>query len=233
MKPLPILAWPRACPEKDCARQGEILPFVVPSSVCDALTSLVTTEGLTLFQVLLSGFAALFHGYTTQTDILIGTFSPSGRKHTQTANLLGYFLNPVALRYSFVGDPSFRELSLQTRRILSEAIANDDIPMDDLVRQLQLDEARGPLVRVAISLQPRVPRLRSSWNVTTMDARTGGSFWDFYLAFIEGDDGLKGRAQFNPAFLDEKTILTTLADLWKLLETASLRPELSAKELLS
>ena len=55
-----------------------------------------------------------------------------------------------------------------------------------------------------------------------MDVESGGSPWDFYLAFIDTPEGLIGRAQFNPDLFDSKTVGCVLQDLQDVLENASL-----------
>ncbi len=72
-----------------------------------------------------------------------------------------------------------------------------------------------------ISLQPPMPNLDLAWSVTTMDMDSGGSPWDFYLAFIDTPHGLIGRAQFNPDLFDTKTIGRALEDLQDVLGSAS------------
>ena len=69
---------------------------------------------------------------------------------------------------------------------------------------------------------PIWPNLDLAWNVTTMDVESGGSPWDFYLAFIDRPEGLIGRAQFNPDLFDKATIGSALQDLQELLGNASL-----------
>src|SRR5258706_12552937 len=92
---------------------------------------------------LLAGLTALLHSYTSQEDIVVGTLSPSGRKRTEVQALLGYFLNPVALRVNFNNHPTFSELLLQIRGVLSEAISHDDVPLEILARELQPTRAPG------------------------------------------------------------------------------------------
>jgi len=55
-----------------------------------------------------------------------------------------------------------------------------------------------------------------------MDVESGGSPWDFYLAFIDRPEGLIGRAQFNPDLFGSKTIGCALQDLQEVLGDASL-----------
>src|SRR5258708_8463011 len=67
-----------------------------------------------------------------------------------------------------------------------------------------------------------MPNLNLAWTVTTMDVESGGSPWDFYLAFIDTPEGLIARAQFNPDLFDSKTVGCVLQDLLDVLENASL-----------
>jgi len=58
---------------------------------------------------------------------VVGTLSPAGRKRSEVTRLLGYFLNPIALRFDLTSDPTFRDLLLQAQRLTLEAISNDDV----------------------------------------------------------------------------------------------------------
>jgi Condensation domain len=220
--PLTELRWPKqdSRPRAEtCA--GAILPFVVPRAVFEAAAYLARSEGATLFALLLTAFAFLMHRYTRQEDIVIGTLSPTGRKRSECEKLLGYFLNPVALRFDFSAKPAFRELLWQTRRIVAEAISHDDIPFEALEQELGLQRGAASFLRVAISLQPKSPALENGWRTTTMDARRSGSRWDFYLAFIQQDGELVGRAQFNPELLDAADVVAAIEELFWLLQAAA------------
>ena len=63
----------------------------------------------TLFMVLLAAYAALLHRYSGQDDIVIGT-PFAGRNRSELEAMIGYFINPLALRIDVSGDPSFDEL---------------------------------------------------------------------------------------------------------------------------
>jgi non-ribosomal peptide synthetase component F len=232
---LPVLQWPKGWDRaKSCSHRGLIHPFAFTSKVSDALRSTAKREGVTLFMTLLSGFVALLHRYTRQEDILVGTLSPAGRKRTEVQELLGYFLNPVALRFNLSSNPSFGELLQQTREVVSEAISHDDVPLEVVSKKLGLASGPGdpPPFSVAISLQPPVPEaLRPEWDVTSMDAGNGGTMWDLYLAFIDHPDGVIGRAQYNSDIFPKETIAQMLADLQALFEKLASQPQLCLSEL--
>ena len=104
---LPILRWPNngARPPQQTFR-GALHPFKLTQELTESLRDLGRREGATLFMILLAGLVALLHRYTRQEDIIVGTLAPSGRKQIEFQRLLGYFLNPVALRANLSGDPS-------------------------------------------------------------------------------------------------------------------------------
>ena len=161
--------------------------------------------------------------YTHQVDIVLGTPSPAGRKRPEVQALLGYFLNPVVLRLDLDGNPLFRELLLRVQKAITRAITYDDVPIEFLTRELQLNahSTHDPIVRVAISLQPQTPTVETGWHVTSMDADSGGSVWDLYLAFIDTVSGMVGRAQYNPDIFEAATIGQMLEDLRKLMESVA------------
>jgi hypothetical protein len=224
---LPALEWPNdhTRPAIQTFR-GAIRCFALPQHLSETIKELSRLEGVTLFTFLQSAFTALLHSYTGQNDIIVGTLSPAGRKRSEVQGLLGYFLNPVALRIDFTKDPTFSELLRQTQRVTSEAISHDDLPIEFLARELvsKRDPSRHPFFTTAISLQPPVLPIDSTWSVTSMDAESGGATWDLYLAFIEQSMGIIGRAQYNPDLFEAKTITTMVEDLQALLATAVANP---------
>jgi cytochrome P450 len=229
--PLPQLVWPkRNDGEVRETVAGRILCFEVPKPVFEGIELRARAEAVTLFTTLLAGFVTLLFHLTRQPDILVGTFSPAGRKYSRCQPLLGYFLNPVVLRFDLSANPRFRELLAETRRIVSEAMSHDDIPLESLWSLLGLAPACSSFLRVAISLQPKAPVGSRGWQVTTMDSRWSGSRWDFYLAFIQEEHGLGGRVLYNPELFSERDIRATFEELMGVLKEATANPELRMGE---
>ena len=216
------LCWPRnhRSPTKQKFR-GTIRPFLLPESISKGVKALSRREAVTLFMTLLANFVALLHSYTQQDEIVVGTLSPSGRKRSEVAGLLGYFLNPVALRFDLTSVRSFRDLLLQAQKLTLEAISNDDVPIEFLAQELKpkLDHSYNPFFKVAISLQPDMPSLDLDWTVTSMDVEGSGSPWDLYIAFIDRPGQMMGRVQYNPDVFESGTIFRMLRHYQRLLES--------------
>jgi len=231
---MPVLNWPKdhTRPARESFR-GEIETFALPVTVVQAIKSFSRQEGVTLFAAKLSLLAALLHSYTRQDDFAMGTPSPSGRKRSELQGLLGYFLTPVALRFRITSRMTFRELMRQAQRLILEAISNDDLPVEVLAEKLTLktDPTRNPVFTVAMSIQPPMPKLDLDWTVTSMDINSGGAPWDLYLAFIDRQEGMVGRAQYNPDIFEAKTIGRMIRDYQELARIVSASPNSQLAEI--
>jgi len=231
---LPVLDWPagQARPPRESHR-GLLHSFLFPAQLRDSLQTLVRGENATLFTILLAGFSALIHLDTDQHDIILGTLSPAGRKHSEVQGLLGYFLNPVALRLQLKPDGTFRDLLHQAMQVTSDAISNDDVTLQQISKELGIppDPSRSPLFQHAISLAPDVAELPPGWKQTYMDVDSGGARWDLYVEFSGRPNGIAGRAQYNPDVMDLDFIEKMVADLERLLTRACKHPESPLKDL--
>jgi Condensation domain len=225
--PIPLLSWPvdRPRPAEETFR-GVIRSFALPNELVEALEKLIRQEGVSFFMGLLAGFVFLLHVYTQQEDIIVGTPSRAGRKRSEVQRLLGYFLNPVALRFDLTGELTFRALLRQAQRVTLEALSNDDVPLELLAQELRSnpDPSRHPFFTAAISLQPPMPQLDMEWSVTSMDIESGGAPWDLYLAFIHRPAETTVRAQYNPDLFDAETITRMIADFQTLLRAVTKNP---------
>ena len=78
-------------------------------------------EEAKLFMLLVSALSILFSQYTGQNDIVIGTALAYRRGFPELENLMGYFINGLALRTHVLGNTSFLELLEQVKNTTTEA----------------------------------------------------------------------------------------------------------------
>jgi hypothetical protein len=231
---IPVLQWPRdKCRPPNQTFRGSIRSFTLPPNVAAAARGLGRRVGATMFGVLLATFYTLLHHYSGQSDLIVGTLSPAGRKRSEVQGLLGYFLNPVPLRIDLSDDPSFAALLSRVREVSTEAISNDDVPFEHIVEALKppSDRSRNPYFTTGISLQPPMPESHGAWSITSMDAESGGAKLDLYVAFIDRLEGLHARVQYNPDILDFDQIRQLIEDFRALLERAASHPEMRISQL--
>jgi amino acid adenylation domain-containing protein len=109
---------------------------VLDAADLDALRALGRTSGTTLYMTLLGVYALLLHRLTGQDDLLIG--SPvSDRSRAELRGLIGFFVNTVALRFRFGGEPTAKAVLRQVRDVTLSAYAHQDAPFDQVVKAVQ------------------------------------------------------------------------------------------------
>ena len=188
------------------SHRGACLSFSLPAHLVAALRVLSRQENVTLYQTLVASFSTLLYRYTGQTDILLGT-PIAGRRLRETQELLGAFLNTLVLRTDLSGNPTFRELLRRVREVVLEAHANQDVPFEALVSELQpeRDVRHSPLVQVMISLNPPAPVCSAGWTVTQADIETKTAKFDLFLGLDDQPDGFCARLEYNTDIFEEAT----------------------------
>jgi amino acid adenylation domain-containing protein len=126
----------------------------LPAALADSLRS----RGATLFAALLAVFQAQLGRYSRQEGFAVGV-PTSGRGAPEWAGVVGYFVNPVALRADLSGDPSFAELLERARRTALDGLEHAAYPFVLLAERLRplRDPARPPLFQAMLALQQRRP----------------------------------------------------------------------------
>ncbi|MGH9413538.1 MAG: condensation domain-containing protein [Terriglobales bacterium] len=224
--------------------RGRTSPFALPGLWTEAVRGLGRRHGVTLFATLVAGLAVVLHQHTGQDTMVLGTYSAGGRRRPEIQGLLGYFLNPVALRLDLGDNPAFSVLLARVQHTVAEAISYDEVPWEEVAGKLAPDAETGeaPRFPVVVSLQPPLAPAAAGWTVTSMDGDNGGAVWDLYLAFIDwgaepgpagmgGAAGLIGRAQYKLDVHDAGSVTSLLGDLRAALAHACQDPQRRVAEL--
>ncbi|WP_276320818.1 non-ribosomal peptide synthetase [Xanthomonas oryzae] len=100
------------------------------------LQALAVQHGISIFGLLLAGWAALLSRYSGQTDLVIGTAS-AGRNRSELEPLIGFFVNTLPLRIDLSARPTFLELLDQVQATLLAAQANQDLPFERIIEAVR------------------------------------------------------------------------------------------------
>ncbi len=134
---IPILNLPTDYPRPGIfSNKGKRQPILINKSLTASLKVLSQQKGVTLFITLLTAFNVFLYRYSQQTDITVGTLI-SGRHRLETESLIGCFINTLPLRTDLSNNPSFSELLQQVRITVLDAYANQDLPFEKLIEELQ------------------------------------------------------------------------------------------------
>ncbi|MCB0210922.1 MAG: amino acid adenylation domain-containing protein [Anaerolineae bacterium] len=116
--------------------KGDKITGQLPADLVQSLEQLSIQQNASLFMTLLTAFNILLYRYTGQDDIVVGA-PMINRRYIETENLIGYFLNNLALRTNIVETLTFAELLNLVRQTTLEAYSHQALPFEKLVQELQ------------------------------------------------------------------------------------------------
>ncbi len=206
----PVLELPNDKPRPVMqSMRGGHEAFRVSAELTEQLRALALREGATLFMVLLAVFEALLARYSGQRDLVVGT-PIANRNRYETEELIGFFVNMLALRVKLHGQVSFRELVRQVRKVTLGAYAHQDVPFEKLVEELQpeRDTSRQPIVQAMFVMQnaPQEALRLKGLEVSGAGVGAAVSKYDLSLAVEETRDGLVCVLEYCTDLFEAETI---------------------------
>jgi amino acid adenylation domain-containing protein len=220
---LPLCQWPNERPRPTVqTHRGAIERFAFPATLVQRLRVLSQQAGVSLYMTLLAGFVAMLKRYTDQDEILIGSLT-AGRNRVELEQMMGHFVNPLALRFDVSGNPTFRELQLQVRNVVLEGLAHESVPFSRVVElaQQRNDPSRHPLFQIIFSQQPQLQHVTPGWELRTEEVSNGGSKLDLTVVIDDRGDAVSGPITYNPDLFDVSTIRRAVEHWQTLLEGAA------------
>jgi amino acid adenylation domain-containing protein len=210
LKGLPTLELPTDKPRPPMQSfAGGRVSIVIAPHIYAALKKMSAELGVTLFMTLLAAFQVLLHRYTGQDDIVVGV-PVANRTRAELEGMIGFFVNALVMRTDVSGDPTFHQLLYRVRTVAAAAFANQDVPFEKLVEELQpkRDVSRNPLFQVAFQLFAGLwPSQASSRPQMTLDSiEIGTAKFDLRFDLYETDRGLDGVLEYCSDLFEKSTI---------------------------
>ena len=181
--------------------------------------------GVTPYMLLLSVYYILLSKYSSQEDIVVG--SPIvGRNIAELYNLIGMFVNTLAMRANIDSNLSFKDFLSYIKDMCLNNYKYQDYPFDELVDKLKIqrDTSRNPLFDVMFIYQNNGNATADFGDIKTeyFTPDTKISKFDLSLEVIPENDILNlsfeyATALFNKQFIEDlskhySNILTSCLD---------------------
>jgi len=214
--------------------QGATQEIQLTAELTQQLKKLSQQTGTTLFMTLLSAFAVLLSRYSGMNDIVIG--SPiANRTQSQTESLIGFFVNTLVFRIDLEGDPNVTALLKRVRRVALDAYANQDIPFEQLVEELQpvRSFSHSPLFQVMFVLQnvPTGSLELVGLSLTPLEPESVVAQFDLTLSMEETDQGLDGTLEYSTDLFGAATMERLMGHFKTLLTGLVANPQQPIHEL--
>ena len=201
---------------------------MLPRALAEKIKALCQREGVTVYMLLLAAFEVLLFRYTGQSDIAVG--SPiANRNRKDTEGLIGFFINTLVMRTDLSGDPSFQEVLKRVREVTLGAYANQDLPFERLVEELNpvRDLTRQPLFQVLFTFQNAATTKLEAAGLTFAGLKVEKQTvqFDWNVAMADTEQGIACEWQYNTDLFEAETIRRMVRHLEHLLEGIMAKPE--------
>ncbi|MCP5048926.1 MAG: AMP-binding protein, partial [bacterium] len=207
---IPVLNLPADYPRPSLQGfEGNTIDFLVSGRDYDLLTSLSRTHGVTLYMALLSIFTILLAKLGGQQDIVVG--SPiAGRGHVGLENIIGMFVNTLALRNFPDSRGYFHQFLEELKKRTLDSFENQDYQYEDLVEKVvvERDTSRNPLFDTMLILQNQempdieIPGLK----LTSVPFERGVAKFDLMLACDEANGRLACGIEYSTQLFKQETV---------------------------
>jgi natural product biosynthesis luciferase-like monooxygenase protein len=202
------------------------------------LKTLSRSHDTTLLTILLAAFQLLLHCESGQDDLLVGW--PATGRRPEFERVVGYMVNPVAVRADLSGDPSFTTFLRRVGAAVANAWEHQDYSFPLLVERLQpvRDPSRSPLFQTLFAFytpeeQELLPLL---FGESGVQLNVGGlqleafavdqqaAMLDLSLIMVEVSESLTAYLQYNTDLFDAATIGRIASRFQILLEAIAADP---------
>lgn len=197
-----------------------------------AIKQLSLEQNVTVFITLVSAYAMVLSRHSGYTDVVLGT-TLANRNHWKFEPIIGSLLNILALRFDLAGEWTFTRVLQQTRSIVMDAFAHQDIPFGVIAPTILTGTERTtPLFRTVFSFLGELTQDElklAGVKVSFMEEIHGESmFPDLYPTVWERQtpDGLALTScwQYKRGYMPEHTVASMTEDFKTILGAMVLNP---------
>lgn len=220
---IPILNMPVDFPRP--ARKsfkGSKVSFSLNKEISYNLKKLSWDTDTTLYMVMLSAFTILLSKYAAQEDVIVG-MPIEGRLNPDVSDLIGMFVNTVAIRNHPQAEKPFIQFLQEVKINLLSAYENQEYPFEELVDKVNIkrDLGRNPLFDMVFILQNMdLSKIRlGDAKLSPCVFDSGTSKFDITLEAFDRGDFIELTAEYCSDLFKESTISRLLTHYNNLIES--------------
>ncbi|MEL6440609.1 MAG: amino acid adenylation domain-containing protein [Cyanobacteria bacterium J06621_8] len=212
-----------------------ITRFKIDSETTATLKQISRQHQATLFMTVLTAWYLLLHRYTGNNDLVIGT-PIANRDRSEFENLIGLFANTLALRANLADNPRFTELLVQVRENTLEVYAQQDLPFEQLVDQLELQRSLSytPLFQIFLAWETQSNQKLAIDNLTweSLPRETAAvAKFDMTIFLTETPEGIHGAIEYSTALYKPETVDRLTKHFHNLLNSIATNPTQTISEI--
>ncbi|NOQ24125.1 MAG: amino acid adenylation domain-containing protein, partial [Bacteroidales bacterium] len=192
------------------SHEGASVNFALSKEETQHIKSLAKENDLTLYLSVLSAFNILISKISGQEDIIVGT-PIAGRNHSDLENIVGMFVNTLAIRNEVKGSNTLKEFIKKLKQTTLEAFENQDYQFEELVENISIerDISRNPLFDVMFSFQNQEADIRadlSGLENNKYEHKSGLSKFDLTLTAVDYGEQMMFSFEYCTKLFKAETI---------------------------
>ncbi|WP_343780302.1 amino acid adenylation domain-containing protein [Virgibacillus salarius] len=190
--------------------EGETLTYYMDKKLALAVRKMAKDTGSTMNMVLLAAFHLLLAKYSGQDDIVIGT-PIAGRPHDDLENMIGMFVNTLALRNRASGNISFEQFLNAVKQNALQSYENQSYQFEELIKKVQVerDTSRHSIFDVMFSMNYAgfdKEFISEDFVLTPIHVESNISKFDLTLTVYDNETMLKYTMEYCTKLFKKETI---------------------------
>lgn len=201
---------------------GSNTSFKAGNELTSQLKELAGRTGTTLYMVLLTAYKILLSRYSGQEELVVG--SPiAGRPHADLENIMGMFVNMIAIRSFPIGSKTFGQYLNEVKEDCLMAYENQDYQYEELVEALgaRRDMSRNPLFDASFTLQNLdIEEIETEeLKFKRYEIENTVAKFDLTLWCAEGNGDIEFVLEYCTSLFERSTALRLAEDYLKILKS--------------
>jgi hypothetical protein len=188
---------------------GDRILFTMEKEGSQRIKEFMKETGTTLYMVLLAVYNVLLGRYSGQEDIIVGA-PTAGREHVDVENVIGVFINALAMRNFPQRDKTFLEFLSEVKKNTVDAYENQGYPFGDLLEKvIEIEDySRNPIFQAELLVQNmEMPGLKlEGLRFTPYEHPYSAAQVDLALEVWETDDGILFNLVYCTALFKKDTM---------------------------
>ncbi|MDF9553482.1 amino acid adenylation domain-containing protein, partial [Bacillus cereus] len=196
---------------------GETIYFELDEKTTAELRNVAKEQGVTLHMLLLSAFNILLSKYSGQEDIVVGV-PVAGRPHADLQNIMGMFVNTLAMRNLPRKEKVLREFIAEVKENSIQAYDNQSYQLEELIRAIHFkrEQGRNPLFDVLFDMTNLDVHSDIKLNGGTLKPKMFESEiakFDLTLVGLEREQNIEMCFEYSSMLFKKETMDRAIRDL--------------------
>nr|WP_295871849.1 non-ribosomal peptide synthetase [uncultured Chitinophaga sp.] len=192
------------------SHEGGVVKFTIGREERAALKQIATSEGCTMFMLLLAIYHILLSRLSCQEEVVTGV-PVAARAHADLEKVMGMFVNTLAIKNVVMGDLTVREFLAAVKQRVLSCFENQAYPYEKLIEELKItrNTSRNPLFDVMFSFEnfdSTVLRIPGA-EITPFDAEYAAAQFDLVLWATEREDDILMRFDYAAKLFKKDTVV--------------------------